>query len=514
MAASMRCTDFAAKIPTYALPARIRSLNALRTLLKRDPAAALQAARQRDPSLESEAGESDFIAGAALYALGRDDEAESTLRNALRENPLHRLAGTCLADLLRNRGRYRAATEIIDALVASAPADPAFALQAIHFLRGCQQDVAAERIWRSTQTGAGPDSFYVGGLIAMTLGDFATARERLDRCIGMDPNYQDAILARVHAGASSLADGFDAYVHRVARNRQSLSKPNRVALDFALGKLALDRGEIANAFEHYDRANKEQLELIAEERSAARPLIDPPRRPDPSMRHDASGDDVVLIVGMPRSGTTLLAARLGQHPQIADRSELPWLGMLGRKAISADTYLRHLRQDDAPRVRYIDKNPLNFRFLDAAAREFPRVRVLHCRRDPRDVAVSCYTQFFPHPDMEWSCDWNTILEFQQRYRTLIEQRPRDIAWMDVDYRNLVEAPESTLQAAVDFLGLDWNDSVLATPVDGVVNTASVWQARQPMHGRSLGRWRATASCTRALLAAYGDHPEPHNWFQP
>ena len=464
--------------------------------------------------MESPAGESDFIAGAALYALGRDDEAESALRSALRENPLHRLAGTCLADLLRNHGRYRAATEIIDALVASAAGDPAFALQAIYFLRGCQQDVAAERIWRSTQSGAGPDFFYVGGLIAMNLGDFASARERLDRCIGMDPNYQDAILARVHAGAPADSDGFDAHVHRVATHRAELSKANRVALDFALGKLDLDRGDIASAFEHYDRANQAQLELIAEQRRAALPLVDPPMRPVPSTHLDTSGDDVVLIVGMPRSGTTLLAARLGQHPQIADRSELPWLGMLGRKAIGAGTYLRHLRQDDAPRVRYIDKNPLNFRFLDTAAREFPRVRILHCRRDPRDVAVSCYTQFFPHPDMEWSCAWNTILDFQQRYRTLIEQRPRNIAWMDIDYRGLVEAPASTLRAAIGFLELDWNDGVLATPVEGVVNTASVWQARQPMHGRSLGRWRETASCTRTLLAAYGDQPEPRNWFQP
>jgi len=505
---------FAAKIATNASSSRIQSLNALRTLLQRDPAAALQAVRLRDPRSESIAGESDFIAGAALYALGRDDEAEQSLQNALRNNPLHRLAGMCLADLLRNQGRYRAATEVIEALIASSPGDPAFALQAIYFLRGCQQDAAAERIWKSTQSGAGPDSFYVGGLIAMSLGDFAAARERLDRCIGMDPNYQDAILARVHAGDSSTPDDFDAYVHRVADDREKLSKANRIVLDFALGKLALDRGEIANAFAHYDRANKEQLESIVEDRKTARPLADPPRRPDPSTPQGADGNDVVLIVGMPRSGTTLLAARLGQHPQIADRSELPWLGMLGRSAISAGTYLRHLRQDDAPRLRYIDKNPLNFRFLDRATREFPRVRILHCRRDPRDVAVSCYTQFFPHPDMEWSCSWKGILDFQQHYRALIEQRPRDIAWMDIDYESLVSASDSTLWAAIEFLGLDWNDSVLAIPADGVVNTASVWQARQPMHSRSLGRWRETAACTTALLEAYGDQPEPRNWFRP
>jgi len=56
--------------------------------------------------------------------------------------------------------------------------------------------------------------------------------------------------------------------------------------------------------------------------------------------------------------------------------------------------------------------------------------------------------------------------------------------------------------------------VLAIPADGVVNTASVWQARQPMHSRSLGRWRETAACTTALLEAYGDQPEPRNWFRP
>jgi hypothetical protein len=229
--------------------------------------------------------------------------------------------------------------------------------------------------------------------------------------------------------------------------------------------------------------------------------------------NDNGGGDVVLVIGMPRSGTTLLAARLGQHPDIADRGELPWLAMLDRSAIGAATYLRHLRQDDAPRARYIDKNPLNFRFLHTAAREFPRLRILHCRRDPRDVAVSCYTQFFPHPDMQWAFAWDDILRFQQDYRRTIEQRPHEIAWMDVDYEDRVSAPEPTLQRVVAFLGLGWNEHVLAIPAAGVVNTASVWQARQPVHRRSVHRWRATAAHTELLLAAYGDQDEPANWFQ-
>jgi hypothetical protein len=113
--------------------------------------------------------------------------------------------------------------------------------------------------------------------------------------------------------------------------------------------------------------------------------------------------------------------------------------------------------------------------------------------------------------MAWSYAWDDIVAFQHGYRQLIDQRAQDIAWMDIDYAELVGAPEATLRRAIDFLGLEWDATVLGDAADGPIATASVWQARQPLHARSLGRWRETAAHTAPLLAAYGVQAEPRDW---
>jgi len=487
-------------------------LNDLRNLLRNDPAAALHAARQAGASRESPSGETAFIIGAALHALGRDEDAEVSLGEALRRNPAHQHAGIELAYLQRNQGRYCAVAGTVKALVAANPGDDALALHAIVFLRECRQHQAAEGIWQTLTADATAETSYLGGELAMALGDFTAARERFDRCLALQATHAGAILRRAHTGPAAATDPFPAHLQRLAEQRHRLPAVTRIAVDFALGKLALDRRAFADAFVHFDRGNAEQhaktpwdradLESVLHERSPA---------PAPASPAVQRGEDVVLIVGLPRSGTTLLATRLGQHPRIADRGELPWMGMIGRSPFTADMYLRHLRQDDAPKARYIDKNPLNFRHLDAVAREFPQARVLHCRRDPRDTAVSCYTQYFAHPDMAWSYAWDDIVAFQRGYRRLVDQRPQGIAWMDIDYSELVVAPEATLRRAIDFLGLAWDAAVLEDATDGPIATASAWQARQPLHARSLGRWRETASSTAPLLAAYGEQAEPRDW---
>ncbi|MEO8742086.1 MAG: sulfotransferase, partial [Lysobacteraceae bacterium] len=488
------------------------ALNTLRTLLQSDPAAALHAAQQLGQDQETIAGETAFIIGAALHALDHANAAEVSLRTALLRNPAHLHAGMELAHLQRNQGRYRVAAETVDALVTATPGNGVFVLHAIVFLRECQQHAVAERIWLRAAQAGNPESSYLGGELAMALGDFKEARERFDQCLALDPIHSGAILRRAHTGPMIEPDAYSNHLERLDQQRQALPPITRIAVDFALGKLAMDRGAQAKAFAHFDRGNSEQHAIAPWDRNGWKTFLSAhaslhahaPGNPD-------RGDEVVFILGLPRSGTTLLASRLGQHPQIIERGELPWLGMIDHTAITADIYLRHLRQDDAPMLRYIDKNPLNFRFLDVVARDFPRARILHCRRDPRDTAVSCYTQFFAHPDLAWTYAWDDIIAFQHDYRALVEQRPKDIAWMDIDYADLVAHPEATLRRAIDFLRMPWNDNVLEAATGGTIATASVWQARQPMHGRSVGRWRETAACTRALIAAYGNDSDPVAW---
>lgn len=475
----------------------------LRDLLAKDPAAALREAGMMALSRENPAGETAYIAGAASYALGREKAAEDWLCSALAKNPAHLQAAITLSHLLRNQGRYGAVASVVKSLVAAIPIDRVFAAKAIVFLRDCQQHASAEQIWQSMPNGSDAEWNYIGGEIAMALGDFNAACARFDRCLAIDPTHAAAIIRRATACPIEMSDEYAHHLRILSARRHELPPQSAIAIDFAIGKFAMELGDYQQAFEHLDRGNREQHELTPWHDSMPKPAQFPPHT-----AADKSGNEIVFVIGMPRSGTTLLASRLANSPQVADRGELPWLGMIGRSMIGEAQYVSHLRRDDASVLRYIDKNPLNFMHLDTMVRVFPNACVLNCVRDPRDVAISCYMQFFAHPDMSWSYSWSDILRFQKRNHEFLAKRPPHLRWLDIDYADLVTNPSPTLRRAFDFLELSWHSDSPGAAASRPISTASVWQARQPLHTRSIGRWRHCAAYVKPLIDAYGKDELP------
>jgi hypothetical protein len=205
---------------------------------------------------------------------------------------------------------------------------------------------------------------------------------------------------------------------------------------------------------------------------------------------------------LPRSGTTLITSLLSRDPRVRGRGELNWIAALARQlgaqpsetmlAVAGDFYLRQLRQDDEPARLIIDKNPLNFRHLGLIAAMLPQAKVIHCRRDLRDTALSLWSQHFAHEDMAWSYDLDDIADYAEGYLRLM-QHAKSIASMpifDLDYEALVVDTDATLARVRGWLGLpatsDTNQPVAAE----VFATASVWQARQAIHSKSVQRWKA------------------------
>ena len=142
---------------------------------------------------------------------------------------------------------------------------------------------------------------------------------------------------------------------------------------------------------------------------------------------------------------------------------------------------------------YVDKNPLNFRHLDVAFELLPTAKVLHVTRDGRDTCLSCFFQLFQHEDAAFSYDLDNLAAFYAGYRRLMEHWRKifDDRILDVSYEELVTSGEDVLRQVLRFVGADWNDAVMQKSDDAgrVVRTASVWQARQPVYSRSVGRWQ-------------------------
>jgi hypothetical protein len=334
----------------------------------------------------------------------------------------------------------------------------------------------------------------------MERGDFDVARTRLMAATRADPARGASWLRLAHTRRYESADETDVVAMRAAR-AQSLGADAAVCLDFALGKVCDDLGDRARAVQHWRDGNTRASAAQAWNadgwrRFVEQQLREPPVAPLPA--HDSLRP--VFVVGLPRTGTTLVASLLGRHPQLRNRGELNWLAALAARlgpqpertalAAAAALFGAQLRQDDAVALCHLDKNPLNFRHLGLALALFPQARVIHFRRGARDTALSIWSQHFAHPDMAWSYDFGNIAAFAQGERALMQlwsQRfPASIRTLD--YEDLVRDSDTALEQLLAFLELPGGVQDAPTGSSGF-RTASVWQARQAVNARSVGRWR-------------------------
>jgi hypothetical protein len=239
--------------------------------------------------------------------------------------------------------------------------------------------------------------------------------------------------------------------------------------------------------------------------------------------------ETIFVVGMPRSGTTLVEQILAAHPAVFGAGELDLLPNLVRlmpgvldsslsypqcmreltpelREQAAQYYLHGLDQYDTEHPAVVDKMPHNFVNLGLIASILPAARIIHVRRDPRDVALSNYQQNFKarHGGMGFAFDLEHIAEqINDYYRIMAHwQAVLPLPVLDIRYEDLVADQAQTTRAMLDFLSLDWDDTVMAFEnVERAVRTASVSQVREPLYSSSSGKWRSYQALLEPLLAA-------------
>ncbi|RMF78332.1 MAG: hypothetical protein D6739_11905, partial [Nitrospirae bacterium] len=349
-------------------------------------------------------------------------------------------------------------------------------------------------------------------------GEVEAAYERVASFVerGVDHPGLGIVLANVcrHVGRCEEAV---AYLER-QRSRGDLQPEIRAEVCFALGKLYDRAGRYDEAFATFREANGLMRLRFDEEAHAADidGLIEifTPGFLERAPRAKVETDLPLFVIGLPRSGTSLVEQIVASHPQAAGAGEIGDIGhfverLVGRRGgrggypecfrhltareldAMAQEYVDHLRRLAPGAVRVTDKMLQNYQHLGLIALLFPRARVIHIRRDPRDNALSIYFQQFLG-NLSFSGDLRQIGVYYRHYRRLMDHWRQVLALpvLELDYEALVAEPERWIREIVAFAGLPWDERCLAFhETRRTVATLSYDQVRQPIYTSSVGRWR-------------------------
>jgi hypothetical protein len=291
-----------------------------------------------------------------------------------------------------------------------------------------------------------------------------------------------------------------------------LDTTQRHRLHLALGKAADDLGNYALAMQQFDAAdavrrmsNTFDIRAFAREvdRLIARCSADLMARAPELGRSDATP---ILIIGMPRSGTTLAEQIVSSHPLVGAAGELNFWNERGAAwhaqggpaedgqfvRMAANAYLKLLHEIAPRKARVTDKMPFNFLWAGLIHLAFPQALLIHCRRHAVDTAVSIHQTNF-HPGLAFPTGGPELVEYFRNYQRLTdhwrEVLPRD-RFFEVDYEALTGDPESNIRAIIRASGLPWDDACLTPERNArAVKTPSKWQTRQPIYRNSVARWR-------------------------
>jgi tetratricopeptide (TPR) repeat protein len=459
--------------------------------------------------------------------LGRYEDSRNALKEALRQNPKHVSAYLNLGEIFRLERKHEQAKSCFLKAAELAPNSPQvlFNLGNIYYeLNNLELavDYYQDSIRRNPENAQAHQNL---ATVLISLGDLEPAEAHFRKAINLDQRLASAYYNLAHLKKNALSKSEIQGIRKLL-NSPSLGTRKEIMLSFTLGKVYADVKEPKKAFGYYSKGNRARQKEAANlgrhfNPAAHSKIVDQLIRTfntsffEQTREPGSTSAKPVLIVGMPRSGTTLIEQILSSHPEVFGAGELEQLFHLQKKAGSPEAmttldqssraalavqYLHYLERLAGDEARIVDKMPENFLFLGFFALLFPLARIVHCTRNPLDTCLSCYFHHFTEAH-EYTNDLEHLGSFYQNYQRLMQHwkqvLPNPI--LDVSYEGLLESPEATSREMIEFLGLNWDAGVLQFYTNKrAVRTASNVQVRQPLYASSVNKWREYADALTPL----------------
>lgn len=487
---------------------------------RRDWQRARELALQAMAQAPGQASGMHYIGGIACLELLQVPQATELLRQAVRLHPTRADFAAQLARALTMARLSREALAAADQALALAPDDPmTLDTLGVVYTQANAHDKAAT-VFRRAVARVPTAAHYRFNLATalVSVGELAAAEQELEACIELAPNFWKA-----HYTLANLRRQ-DAGSHHLERLQQLLRQAGldpaaQLYLNLALAKEHEDLGNYTPAFDHLTRGKaagrtgrsytlrRDQALFEALVRAFPEPLAGD--EGDPS-------EAPIFVLGMPRSGTTLVDRILSSHPQVYSAGELENFGVtlkrlsgsrsphlldpdtIGRaravdgRRLGAD-YLASTRPATAVKPRFVDKLPHNFLYAGFIARAFPHARIICLRRDPMDTCLSNFRQLFAQssPYYDYSFDLLDTGGYYVLFDRLMAHWKRVLPGriLEVQYESLVEDQEGGTRRLLEYCGLPWHEDCLRFEHNPApVATASAVQVRAPINRSSIGRW--------------------------
>lgn len=460
--------------------------------------------------------------GNVLRELGRLQEAHSAYRQALELHPTYPSALSNLAEILTSFGDFPNAVGLYRQLVGLDP-DDAEAWKALG-LSLLQIDEEADSIKALEEAlllkPGDPEILNALGIAHQYKGDFQAAERLYLASIESEPEFVRGYENLVRSRKMKIDDfALVSPIEKIAGD-ETRDEESRLIAHFALGKFYDDCADYEKAFENFTVGNALMNRLV--DFDAARHS----ERVDKTIKeyshaffrsHSGEGDPStrpVFVIGMNRSGTSLVEQILASHSQVFGAGELAainrlavnlptslnssieypaCLSQLDANAIhtAASQYLQFVAQRDDQAIRVIDKMPANFLHLGLIATLFPNAHIIHCKRAPLDVCLSIYFNRFAESN-HYAYDIDNIAAYYADYERLIDHWKKVIRVeiLDVQYEGLLSGLEHESRRMLEYCGLAWENACLEFHKSGrPVRTASSWHVRQPLYKTGMERWR-------------------------
>jgi len=477
----------------------------------------------------------------ADIAVRRDDdaEAERRLTECLEHAPGYAGARYDLAVLLYAQQRNSEVLPLVARLLAAEPRNIDYLslkAQALRLVGSSHQAVALME--QAVADHPGEDrAWLLYGHLLREVGQQARAIEMYRRALVVRPGAGRAYSSLANLKTFRFSDA-DRAAMQEQLARSAPRSADRTHLEFALGKALEDEGQFAASFEHYSRGNALHRATIGHDPDAATAQVLRAKTVyTASFFADRSGwgsgrADPIFIVGMPRSGSTLLEQMLASHPQVEgtreltdipalaleltlrpnenERAEIPEaVAALDRRQIEA-LAARYLSRTQmyrpVGRPRFVDKMLGNFSHIGLIHLMFPRAAIIDARRHPLGCGFSCYKQLFAR-GVNFSYDLEELGRYYRDYVGLMEHFDAALPGRvyRVHYERLVDDPEGELRRLLDYCGLPFAQQCLQFYENPrVVQTISSEQVRRPIYGDSVDQWRHYEPWLTPLKAALGD----------